>query len=79
MKKKIQSTKRILYLMQLIQKKIYLHAWCGYGRYTMMMENENELFMIVFILEINLKIKHNRNKYNNVIYTYTPSRTRKHI
>ena len=47
------------------------------------MENENELFMIVLILEINHKIIHEGNKYSNELCTRThphaPTRTNIYI
>ena len=58
-----QGPKLILYhniiYMQSVEN---LFTWCGHERYTVMMEKENELFMIVLILENNHKIINESNK-----------------
>ena len=53
-------------------------TWCVHKRYTMIMENENELYMIVFILEFNLKIVHKGNKYCKHEHTLTHTHAHKY-
>ena len=63
----------VSYAVKTVEKSF---TWCGHVNYTMMIENENELFMIVLILETNHQIKSCLKVTNIAIccmYTYTAS------